>query len=168
MKRILFTALVFTVAISGYAQFRQESEIPAYNAAPPAKGQTLPVILSDFSSPMFTRPFQIASYKAAAKVPNVIHQLPCYCRCDMSAGHNSLHSCFESAHGAHCDMCMREAVFAYQQTKAGKTPEQIRAAIIKGDMKSLDLAKVTPADITDIRPAAKRPAHATAKKSAGQ
>jgi hypothetical protein len=34
---------------------------------------------------------------------------------------------------------MKEAVFAYQQTKKGKTPAQIRAAIERGEWQAIDL-----------------------------
>ena len=61
--------------------------------------------------------------------------------CDRTAGHNSLHSCFESEHGAHCSTCMKEAFFAQEMTAKGKTPAQIRAAIIKGDFEKVDLQK---------------------------
>ena len=65
--------------------------------------------------------------------------MPCYCRCDRALGHKSLHSCFEGTHGAACSTCMKEAVFSYEQTKAGKTPAQIRTAIEHGEWESVDL-----------------------------
>jgi hypothetical protein len=34
---------------------------------------------------------------------------------------------------------MREAVYAYQQTKAGKTPTQIRKGIERGDWQDVNL-----------------------------
>ena len=34
---------------------------------------------------------------------------------------------------------MKEAVYAYQQTKAGKTPKQIRAGIESGEWESVEL-----------------------------
>jgi hypothetical protein len=36
---------------------------------------------------------------------------------------------------------MKEAVYAYQQTKAGQTPQEIRAEIERGDWQSVDLEK---------------------------
>ena len=36
---------------------------------------------------------------------------------------------------------MKELFYTYQQTKAGKTPAQIRAAIMKGDWQSINLAQ---------------------------
>jgi len=73
----------------------------------------------------------------------LLHQMPCYCRCDLGMGHNSLHSCFEGLHGAECSTCMKEAAFTYQQTKLHKTPAQIRAAIEKGDWMNLDLEHIS-------------------------
>jgi hypothetical protein len=77
----------------------------------------------------------------AAAIPAVLHQQPCYCHCDKVMGHNSLHSCFEGTHGATCSTCMKEAIYAYQQTKKGQTPAQIRAGIEHGDWQTVDLEK---------------------------
>jgi hypothetical protein len=41
---------------------------------------------------------------------------------------------------------MKEAVYAYEQTKLKKTPAQIRAGIIKGDWKSIDLEALDQKD----------------------
>jgi hypothetical protein len=78
-------------------------------------------------------------YALAAKIKPVLFQQPCYCYCDRHEGHKSLLDCYASTHGSECDICQKEAVFSYQQTQKGKTPEQIRAAIIRGDWKSVDL-----------------------------
>jgi len=78
-------------------------------------------------------------YALAAKIKPVLYQQPCYCYCDRHAGHKSLLDCYASTHGSECDVCQKEAVLAYQLTKKGKTPGQIRAAIIRGDWKSVDM-----------------------------
>lgn len=78
-------------------------------------------------------------YALAAKVKPVLYQQPCYCYCDRHAGHKSLLDCFASTHGSECDICQKEAVLSYQLTQKGKTPAQIRAAIIRGDWKSVSL-----------------------------
>lgn len=162
-KRFLTLALVGFTGVSLSGQF-QQGDVPAYNAAPPKPGQKLPAIMSAAELPgtMGAHPAIAASYKAAAKVPNVIHQLPCYCHCDRSAGHNSLHSCFESAHGAHCSTCMKEAIFAEKETRAGKTPKQIRDEIIAGKQNEIDLESVSPSDIPD------KPAHKASVKHASK
>ena len=72
-----------------------------------------------------------AAYQAAKKIPQTIAQLPCYCHCDRSLGHKSLHSCFEDDHAAHCAVCAGEALMAYRlQTEQRMNPAQIRERII--------------------------------------
>ncbi len=78
-------------------------------------------------------------YALAAKVRPVLYQQPCYCYCDRHAGHKSLLDCFVGTHGAECDICQKEAVLSYQLTQKGKTPAQIRAAIIRGDWRAVNL-----------------------------
>lgn len=78
-------------------------------------------------------------YALAAKIKPVLYQQPCYCYCDRHEGHKSLLDCYATDHGSKCDICQKEAVLAYQLTRKGKTPEQIRAAIIRGDWKAVDL-----------------------------
>ena len=78
-------------------------------------------------------------YALAGKVRPVLYQQPCYCYCDRHQGHKSLLDCFASTHGAECDVCQKEAVLSYQLTQKGKTPAQIRAAIIHGDWRAVDL-----------------------------
>ena len=51
----------------------------------------------------------------------------------------SLHSCFSSTHGAECGTCLKELYYTYTMNKQGKTARQIRAGIIKGDWKLIDL-----------------------------
>ena len=78
-------------------------------------------------------------YALAAKVKPALYQQPCYCYCDRHNGHKSLLDCFATTHGSECDICQKEAVFTYRQTLKGRTPSQIRTAIIRGDWKSVDL-----------------------------
>lgn len=145
MRRALILTIVALAAVATSAQWM---DVPAYHPAPPAKGEKLPPILGglDLGGPNFKSPFQVRAYELAAKIPNVIYQQPCYCRCDRSVGHKSLHSCFESTHGAHCAACMRELFYSYEQHKAGKTAAQIREGIIRGDWEKLDLQAAAAAD----------------------
>ncbi len=144
MKRVLGSLALGLLTIVASAQWTNPSnDVPAYNAGAPR--QALPPILSgtQLTGLYFQHPYQVVAYKMAAKIPNVLHQQPCYCRCDRSMGHNSLHSCFEGTHGAACSTCMQEGVYAYQQTKLGKTPMQIRAGIERGEWHQVDLEKAT-------------------------
>jgi hypothetical protein len=142
LKRVVGCVALAVMTLGAAAQWSNPSDdIPAYNALAPAK--PLPPIMSgnQLTGPYFSHSYQVIAYKMAAKIPAVLHQEPCYCRCDREMGHNSLHSCFEGTHGAACSTCMREAVYSYQQTKKGKTPAQIRAGIEKGEWMSVDLEK---------------------------
>ncbi len=143
MKRFLILAAVSLLVIATSAQVL---DVPKYHPNAPAKNDKLPPILTveqlQAANPANIKyAFQAHAYELAAKVPNVIYQQPCYCHCDRSVGHTSLHSCFSSDHGAHCATCMQELFYTYQMTKAKKTPAQIREGIIHGDYASIDLQK---------------------------
>jgi hypothetical protein len=119
-----------------------DSDVPAYHASAPTG--KLPDTLDPKQFPD-ARTQKI--YGLAAKVKPVLYQQPCYCRCDREVGHTSLLDCFGDNHGSICDVCKKEALYSYQQTKLGKTPTEIRAGIMAGKWKEVDLAKLdaTPA-----------------------
>lgn len=128
--------------VVSYAQWTNPADdIPAYHTSAPLKVSSLPPILAGakLTGDNFRYPWQVRAYRDAAKVSNVLYQLPCNCRCDRALGHTSLRSCFEGLHGAECSTCAKEGLFAYQQTKLGKTPAQIRAAIEHKDYESISL-----------------------------
>jgi hypothetical protein len=136
-------SLVLAVATAiSYAQWTNPADdIPAYHSDAPLKVSSLPPILSGarLSGENFRYPWQVHVYQQAAKVSSVLYQLPCNCRCDRALGHTSLRSCFEGLHGTECSTCAKEGLFAYQQTKAGKTPAQIRASIGRHEYESMPL-----------------------------
>lgn len=144
LKRVLMLAVVFscvTLTLSAGWAFQEDgSGIPAYNAAPPRPGKKLPPILpkEQLWGENAQYPFQTHAYELATKIPVILHQQPCYCYCDRM-GHNSLHSCFQDTHGAQCATCLKELYYSYVESKKGKTAKQIRAAIIKGEWKQVDL-----------------------------
>lgn len=142
MKRVLMLVLVSLVALTTSAQWL---DVPAYHSGPPKKGAKLPPVLSglDLTGPSFKYPFQAHAYRLAAKIPAVIYQQPCYCHCDRSVGHTSLHSCFESVHGANCSACMKELFYAYQMHNKGKKATEIRDGIIRGEWQQIDLQTAT-------------------------
>lgn len=69
------------------------------------------------------------TYDLAREIPQVLDGLYCHCNCSEHSGHRSLLSCFESDHGAGCDICLREAELAHQMHTRGESLEAIRAAI---------------------------------------
>ena len=137
-----FVVLVTLAVSAPWAISQQDSEtrVPAFHAGLPAKGAQLPSILGkeQLWGENQQYPFQSHAYELAAKVSNVIYQQPCYCYCDRM-GHKSLHSCFETTHGAQCSTCMKEVYYSYQMTKQHKTAGQIRKGIIAGEWKQIDL-----------------------------
>ena len=143
LKRALGLSFILLLTLTMTAQWSISQDggaVPAYNSAPPPKGKALPPILPKEQlwgeNAQFS--YQTHAYELASKIPNVLHQQPCYCYCDRM-GHNSLHSCFENTHGAQCATCLKEAYYAYAQTKKGKTPAQIRQGIIRGEWKQVNL-----------------------------
>jgi Protein of unknown function with PCYCGC motif len=137
--------LFMMVALVSAPWLMSESDqgVPHFNAAPPAKGKKLPAILTEDQlwGINAQHAYQTHAYKLAAKIPEVIYQQPCYCYCDRGMGHNSLHSCYAGTHGAECGTCLKELYYAYTMHKQGKSARQVRAGIIRGDWKSVDLEK---------------------------
>jgi hypothetical protein len=132
------SALFIFIGMVAAVCFAQSDHVPAYSNGSVKSGEAQILPHDQLWGESFQYPYQTRAYELAAKIPNVLNQMPCYCYCER-IGHNSLHSCFESTHGAHCAICMKEVFYAYQQTKLKKTPAQIRAGIINGDWKSVDL-----------------------------
>lgn len=147
MKRLWLTVAIIGLTALTQAQYsNSRGDLPAFHNAAPSKGQTLPLIWTDkqLAAAGFDQPAQKASYKAAAKLQGVLYQLPCYCHCDQTIGHQSLRSCFEGNHGANCGTCMAEALYAYKMTKKGWTPKMVRDGIIRGDFKMINLQNPEP------------------------
>ena len=142
-KWFLGLAVAAATMIS-YAQFSNPAnDVPAYHPSAPLKVAALPPILTGarLTGQSSQYPWQAHVYQQVAKIGNVAYQLPCNCRCDRALGHTSLRSCFETLHGAECSTCAKEGFYAYQQTRLGKTPAQIRAGIAAHAYESIDLEK---------------------------
>jgi len=145
LKRGIVLACLFLITLmvsAPWATSQQEGSVPAYNAGPPSKGTKLPAILGkdQLWEDDAQLPYQTHAYELAAKIPTVLHQQPCYCYCDRM-GHNSLHSCFETTHGARCEICLKELYYSYTEHQKGKTAAQIRKGIIRGDWRQVNLEK---------------------------
>jgi hypothetical protein len=144
MRKPLAIAAICCTALTGFgigaayvkAQTGAAEDLPAYHGNPPSA--PLPVTLDP---KMFSDAQTQNIYALAAKVKPVLYQQPCYCHCDRHAGHKSLLDCLVDGHGSVCDTCEKEAVYAYKQSKLGKTPAQIRVVIIHGKWKEADLAQ---------------------------
>lgn len=93
--------------------------------------QTANAVLKPTLSPAMFEGAVRAAYQVAQEMPETLAQLPCYCYCDKSVGHKSLHSCFIDDHGSKCGVCINSALTAYKLQKEKKlNPSQIREKII--------------------------------------
>lgn len=106
-------------------EYAVKGRVPAFYTTPP----DLAVLPPTLSPELFTGNEKLA-YKAAREIPQTLAQLPCYCHCDRSQNHKSLHSCFESEHGENCGICINEALMAYSLQKQGVAVSEIRKRII--------------------------------------
>lgn len=107
---------------------------PAFHHHPPSGPLPATQPPSKFSDPRVR-----TIYAMAAKIKRVLYQQPCYCRCDRELGHTSLLDCYVGDHASVCDVCLLEAAYAYQQTRQGRTPAEIRSGIEHGAFRSLNL-----------------------------
>jgi hypothetical protein len=117
-------------------QSTTEEPVPAFHSQPP-QGE-LPATMDPA---VFNEPILQNAYVAAAKIKKTLYQQPCYCHCDRSQGHTSLLDCFTSKHGSGCGTCIYEDLYAYEQSQKGRSAAQIRASIIKGEWKTVDVTK---------------------------
>jgi Protein of unknown function with PCYCGC motif len=148
-RNFLIALLILIFAAAGSARAQQSSDhsepgppsakkgrVPPYHATPPSS--PLP---STIDPKQFGDAVTQNIYALAAQVKEVLYQEPCYCGCDKDAGHKSLLDCYVDRHGSFCDVCKKEAVFTYVQTKKGETAAQIRKDIIEGKWKDVDLTQ---------------------------
>lgn len=92
---------------------------------------------------MAVRPVGVmrATYEFAARHPEVMHYVPCFCGCERG-GHKDNHDCFVGArtenrvtewdtHAIGCEICVDVAYQAYQMHNSGASVVAIRDAIEK-------------------------------------
>jgi hypothetical protein len=105
----------------------------------PHSGPLPPLPRVSFEPP---RPMPVIQqvYEFAARHPEVLQYVPCYCGCERS-GHNGNHDCFVrsraadgrvtafDSHGIGCTICIDVAREAMTMFNAGATPKSIRTAI---------------------------------------
>jgi hypothetical protein len=156
LRKTLIVAAIFCFALAGFGigfLAAQDSADHAAHQAAPATPSTKPYIpayhadaptgtLPETIDPMtFPDTLNQNVYRLASdpKLKKVLYQQPCYCGCDRNNGHTSLLDCYLDHHASICDVCRKEGVYAYQESKKGKTPSQIREAIMAGKWKEVDL-----------------------------
>ena len=108
-------------------------------SADPAAPEILPPLPAIAYSPPRPWPVVQAAYEFAARHPEVMRYVPCFCGCE-SSGHRHNEHCFVTTrdrsgqvtwneHGLSCAICIDVAVQAREMHEAGASREAIRAEI---------------------------------------
>lgn len=104
-------------------------------------GAPLPAIPYDGYPASRPMPVVRAAYEFAAKHPEILRYMPCFCACDKSAGHRGNHDCFVKkrdaqgrvtewdSHGYGCAVCLDVAKDAMLMYNSGASVGSIRDAI---------------------------------------
>jgi len=137
---VLFGVCLLVAAAVDAGQRARVGSVPS-SAAPsikPAPAGPLPPIPAGVT---LARPLPVvqAAYEFAARHPEVLRYVPCYCGCDR-LGHQGNHDCFVKsrdangrvtweAHGAECTICVDVARDAMLMFNSGASVAQIRTAI---------------------------------------
>ena len=106
-------------------EYAVKGRVPSYHELQSELGNLPPTLPPE----AFTGNKRLA-YQVAKDIPETLAQLPCYCHCDRSQNHKSLHSCFESEHGENCGICINEALMAQGLKRKGVSVVEIRKQII--------------------------------------
>ena len=133
-----------TIAVAGQHEHSQAAATGTPNRIAPIKAHTGP--LPALPPVPFTpsRPMAIVQqvYEFAARHPEVLQHVPCYCGCERM-GHNGNHDCFVKArtangtvtewepHGIGCAICLDVGRDAMSLFNTGSSVQQIRSAIEK-------------------------------------
>ena len=138
------TLVLALAGLSGSLSAQKENYAPPASAmkAHPA-GSPLPALPYDGYPASRPMPTVRAVYDFAARHPEVLRYMPCFCGCDRSAGHRGNHDCFVKSrdaqgrvvewdsHGLGCAICLDVGKDAMLMFNSGASVASIRAAIDK-------------------------------------
>ncbi|HWG57730.1 MAG TPA: CYCXC family (seleno)protein [Candidatus Acidoferrales bacterium] len=113
-------------------------DVPAYHTSAPKGALPATINPAEFPDALNRNVYKLASNP---KLKRILYQQPCYCHCDHEVGHKSLLDCYVDRHASICAVCKAEAVYAYEQSKKGKSARQIRKGIMAGNWRTVDLMK---------------------------
>jgi hypothetical protein len=122
-QNLILGAIAIAIMIAiGWALLRGPSDEPATESAAMKSASVL-------SPDLFTDEKTRAAYQVAKDIPEVLEQLPCFCGCMISFGHQSNLFCFKDRHGDGCLMCQDIALQAKQLHAQGMSMAQIQNSI---------------------------------------
>jgi hypothetical protein len=133
---LILPAIALAAACGGGAP--QPASAPPPASASGYTGELPPLPEVQFASAR-PAPLTRAAYEFAARHPDVLRHIPCFCGCERN-GHSHNENCFVarraadgrpdwSPHGIGCGICIDVALEASKLYKAGSTVAAIRAAI---------------------------------------
>jgi hypothetical protein len=96
-----------------------------YHSAPPTKPLAKTLDPAQFAD----NPTAYVAYSLAAKIPDILYQIPCACPCHRTEQHQSLYDCFRTNHGIDCSACKKEVIFCFEARKRGMGVAAIRKEI---------------------------------------
>jgi len=71
------------------------------------------------------------AYRVARDRPELLEQMPCYCGCYVTQGHQNLLDCFRDRHPEGCPICLAIALRAARLEKVGYSPADIKRLIYR-------------------------------------
>ena len=73
----------------------------------------------------------VAAFKEVRQIPGIVDGIRCHCGCADHPDYYSLLTCYEGpqAMAQHCEECQGHGRYAFRLHKAGKSLDEIRAAI---------------------------------------
>lgn len=73
----------------------------------------------------------IAAFNDVRQIPQIVDGIRCHCGCADSPGYYSLLTCYEGPHAMAqmCDLCQGQGRYAFRLHRAGRSLQDIRAAI---------------------------------------
>lgn len=139
LPTIIIAAVV--VAVVGYFA-AQAAGSGADNAGPIIASRSMSSVPITNVNLIETRPLMAPNrvrgaaasvYRWAAEIPGVFDQLYCYCKCKENPRfkHKNLLTCYVDQHASKCNICLKEGQIAWELTKKGMDPQQIRGEIDK-------------------------------------
>lgn len=147
--RLLIAAATLVVLVACSTNSAPPQGAPSMSATPSTStGSDNPLFVAPdlpllpAGAPSAPRPLSVvkAAYEFAARHPEVIGYVPCFCGCERG-GHKSNESCFVAGrnkgsvtwdnHGIGCEICLDVATETMQMHTAGASVAQIRQLIEK-------------------------------------
>ncbi len=134
----VIAAVLIALMAGGYFITQSANGPPASDSSRAGGGSTLPVTAGLIETRPLMAPNRFKGavskvYRWAAEIPEVFDSLYCYCKCKENPRfkHKTLLTCYTDTHAAQCGICLKEGQMAWEMTKKGMSPQEIRVEVDK-------------------------------------